>query len=189
MLDIALTGSRFSGKNSVSFYFKKMNIPIFDADIVLKYILNFNKDVIKKSNFFLESTFQHQTFINPFSISNDSDFDKILDIALPYLNDVYKRFREDNRGKPYTIFMSSLIFYRDIRKFDKIINIYSPYDIRCSRVELDDIWIIDAEKRDDIKFNNKSDYVIHNYDDLEILPQILNIDNKIVDHYLGVSCV
>ena len=41
MLEIALTGCRYSGKTTIANKFKKIGVPVFDADTVLKFILNF----------------------------------------------------------------------------------------------------------------------------------------------------
>ena len=41
MLEIGLTGTRYSGKSTVGKVFNQIHIPVFDADTVLKFILNF----------------------------------------------------------------------------------------------------------------------------------------------------
>ena len=43
MLEIALTGCRYSGKSSVSKLFRKIGVPVFDSDTILKFILNNGK--------------------------------------------------------------------------------------------------------------------------------------------------
>ena len=42
MIEIGLTGCRYSGKTSVSKMFKQIGVPVFDADTILKFILNFS---------------------------------------------------------------------------------------------------------------------------------------------------
>ena len=44
MLEIALTGNRYSGKTKVSKVFNGIYIPVFDADTVMKFILNYRPD-------------------------------------------------------------------------------------------------------------------------------------------------
>ncbi|MCV2525401.1 MAG: dephospho-CoA kinase, partial [Candidatus Lightella neohaematopini] len=42
---IAVTGSIGSGKTTITNLFKKFNIPIIDADILAKELINFNKNI------------------------------------------------------------------------------------------------------------------------------------------------
>jgi len=39
MIKVGLSGNRYSGKTAVSKMFKQIGIPVFDADIVLKFII------------------------------------------------------------------------------------------------------------------------------------------------------
>ena len=39
MIKVGLSGNRYSGKTAISKMFKQIGIPVFDADIVLKFII------------------------------------------------------------------------------------------------------------------------------------------------------
>jgi dephospho-CoA kinase len=45
MLKVGLSGNRYAGKDAVSRLFEQIKIPVFDADIVLKFILNYNFEI------------------------------------------------------------------------------------------------------------------------------------------------
>ena len=40
MITLGLSGSRYSGKKTTVEVFKRIGIPVFDADLILKFILN-----------------------------------------------------------------------------------------------------------------------------------------------------
>ena len=40
MIKVGLSGNRYAGKDAVSRLFEQIRVPVFDADIVLKFILN-----------------------------------------------------------------------------------------------------------------------------------------------------
>ena len=42
MIKVGLSGNRYAGKDAVSRLFEQIRVPVFDADIVLKFILNYN---------------------------------------------------------------------------------------------------------------------------------------------------
>ena len=47
MINIGLTGNICSGYEQVAEIFKVFHAPVFDADIVLKFLLNYRQDIIR----------------------------------------------------------------------------------------------------------------------------------------------
>jgi dephospho-CoA kinase len=45
MIKVGLTGNRFSGKDTVCKLFEQIGVPVFNADVVLKFILNYNYEI------------------------------------------------------------------------------------------------------------------------------------------------
>ena len=45
MIKIGLTGNRYSGKDRVCKIFEQISIPVFQADVVLKFIINHNFEI------------------------------------------------------------------------------------------------------------------------------------------------
>ena len=45
MIKVGLSGNRYSGKDRVSKIFKQIGVPVFDADVVLKFILQYNYEL------------------------------------------------------------------------------------------------------------------------------------------------
>jgi dephospho-CoA kinase len=42
MFKVGLTGNRYSGKDTVASLFNKISIPVFDADVIVKFLINHN---------------------------------------------------------------------------------------------------------------------------------------------------
>jgi dephospho-CoA kinase len=45
MIKVGLSG-RYSGKDRTARVFKQIGVPIFEADVILKFILNYNEELI-----------------------------------------------------------------------------------------------------------------------------------------------
>ena len=43
MIKVGLTGNFHSGQNQVSEILEKLDVPVFDADLILKYLINYSK--------------------------------------------------------------------------------------------------------------------------------------------------
>ena len=45
MIKIGLSGNRYSGKNRVVNIFKQIGVPVFEADVIIKFILQHNYEL------------------------------------------------------------------------------------------------------------------------------------------------
>jgi dephospho-CoA kinase len=88
------------------------------------------------------------------------------------------------------IFESSILFERGWdSKFDKVISVFAPKEERVYRCKMDtdrrvdEIWTLFDKEMSELSKNNKSDYVIHNYDTgPDLLTQVNNIDLEITNY-------
>ncbi len=76
MFEVALTGCRYSGKTSVAKLFKKIDAPVFDADTILKFILNFRTYVDEPIKSNVGSFVYKNGFLDPNAFVTDSLFDR-----------------------------------------------------------------------------------------------------------------
>ena len=198
MVKIGLTGNRYSGKDAIAKLFEQIKIPVFNADVILKFILNFdinvNKDILDNYGEYIFTG--PDSMIDPKKIRSKKDFDRLVNFAEFELKRAYERFRLENRQSVYTIFHSSILFERGWDKdMDFNINVFAPKDIRsarCTKVTGQSAYAISElfkGEMDDLVKNKMSDYMIHNYPSATIAfgdscDQVNKIDRKIIDKYL-----
>ena len=192
MLEIALTGSRYSGKSTVSKVFNQIHIPVFDADTVLKFILNFRTYVEEPIKSNVGSFVYKGSHIDPNAFVCDSIFDRTIDVVEFELFQAWESFKKKNKNAAYVIFKSSILFERNWHtRFKKVISVFAPKDervLRCkyeTEMRIEYIWELLSKEMSELDKNSKSHYIIHNYDEApDIIEQINRIDEKIVNYYL-----
>ncbi|CAG7580540.1 MAG: Dephospho-CoA kinase [uncultured marine phage] len=182
---IALTGPRMSGKDKVCKKFLKLNnIPTFDADLAFKFILNYDEEVRNKAKRFFGDNSFFGMYINNAFFDSDRKIQKLLEIAEEKVFESFHRWRKKQNTK-YVIFMFAGIFEFpfNMKNFHSIINVFAPIDVRQMRVQYalgeDMDHILDDEYSPEKK-NVRSDYIIHNYDGLNLESQVYNVHNKII---------
>lgn len=192
MLKVALTGNRFSGKDTVSKLFNSISIPVFDADTCIKYLLCHNYEFSTKVKQKMANFFDGDSDIDPRRI-NTSAIDHCIDVIEPEIFNLYEKYCKRNNHSVYVIFKSSILFERGWnKKFDYTINVFTPVNQRIDRCRKEDgtsyadIYEFSNGEILDERKNMASDFVVHNYDGApDITKSINEIDTKIIDHYLN----
>jgi len=206
MITLGLSGSRYSGKDTTIQVFKRIGIPVFEADLILKFILNHNHELLGEVRRELGS----DIFINhqlDFRAFKKSTFDKVLDIVQDDLFNAYAKFndRMERKGAIYTIFHSSLLFEREWDKqVDMTISVFAPEGDRLKRARyMTNEGLLKVRERmntemDALEKNEMADFIINNFNNGEVvghiglqpeklpnlLKQVNQIDQKVIDEYL-----
>jgi dephospho-CoA kinase len=170
MIKVGLTGNYYSGYQQVAEIFEEMGVPVFDADVVLKFMINYSEkhvDKIKKS--FGEDIYNYG-LINTKMLENKKSFDKLLDVVQIDMIKSYEKWRIKNWNKCYTIFKSSILYERDLdNSMNFNITTYRPKNTRRndlithSSMPTTKIDSILNGEMDELIKNRKADYIIHNY--------------------------
>jgi dephospho-CoA kinase len=193
MLKVAVTGGIGSGKSVVCKIFRALNIPVFDADTESKNILNNNKKVRDQLiKLFGNNIYDNQNKINRQKLSSIifTDKSKILEvnsIVHPYVIMHYNDWLNVNVQFKYTILETAILFESGYEKLmDYIITVFAPENIRISRtIERDNCeksTVLEKMRNqinDEIKVQ-KSHCIIYNDDKQLVIPQILEINNQLV---------
>jgi dephospho-CoA kinase len=207
MITLGLSGSRYSGKDTVAHVFRRIGVPIFEADLILKFILNHNHELLGEVRRELGS----DIFINhqlDFRNLRKNTFDKVLDIVQDDLFNAYQKFNDkyERKGAIYTIFNSSILFEREWdRKVDLSISVFAPEGDRLKRARYMTneglLNIRDRMKTEmyPLEKNEMADYIINNFNNGDavvgniglqpaklpnLLKQVNQIDQKVIDEYL-----
>jgi dephospho-CoA kinase len=197
MIKVGLSGNRYSGKDRVSTLFEQISIPVFQADIVAKFILMYNyelqNDIMNKVGY---EYFNQDGLLDYNKVKSSGNFNKIIDIIEPDLFNAYKRFNERNKESIYSIFHSSILFERGWnKKMHYNINVFSSTNDRLERCKyltkktVSSIYNLAQGEMKDIDKSKYSDFVVHNYNDVNLtigdcLTQVNKIDQQIIDEYL-----
>jgi dephospho-CoA kinase len=196
MIKIGLSGTRYSGKDSVAKLFKQIGIPVFNADIVLKFILKYNYELLQEIRNRIGSRYFKEGVLDSNLIMRDDLFNDVLDIVIPDILMSYQNFEEKNKQSIYTIFHSSILFDREdiYNKMDYTISVYTPLVQRVDRAcfvmgdnSFDNRIFMNnllSTEKDELSKNKLSSFIIHNYNDIDILNQVNEIDKKLIDAYL-----
>lgn len=196
MLKVGLSGNRYSGKNRIVNLFKQIGVPVFEADVILKFILSHNYELQAEIADRVGRKYFKDGLLNTEKVKTDGKFSSILDIVEPELYRTWKRFIQKNNKAVYCIFHSSILFEKEWNKaMDINVTVFAPYADRIERCKfltnksVSSIYSLTKLEMDDLDKNNLSDFVIHNYNNDspfygDTLTQVNDIDKKIVDKFL-----
>lgn len=196
MLKVGLSGNRYSGKNRIVNLFKQIGVPVFEADVILKFILSHNYELQAEIADKVGRKYFKDGLLNTEKVKTDGKFSSILDIVEPELYRTWERFIQKNNKAVYCIFHSSILFEKEWNKaMDINVTVFAPYADRIERCKfltnksVSSIYSLTKLEMDELDKNNLSDFVIHNYNNDspfygDTLTQVNDIDKKIVDKFL-----
>lgn len=196
MLKIGLSGNRYSGKNRVAKLFKQIGVPVFDADVILKFILNYNYELQSEVSDKVGRVYFKDGKLNEEKIKSDGKFAQIIDVVEPELYRAWENFLEKNKKSIYCIFHSSILYEREWNKgMDSSISVFAPYADRVDRCKyltnksVSSIYSLSKLEMDELEKNKLANFVIHNYNNDspfygDALTQVNNIDKIIIDKFI-----
>lgn len=193
MIKVGLTGTRFSGKDNALTYFKKIGIPVFDADTVIKFILNYNWEIVEEIKLKLgNEIFDSNSRLDYNKLVSMGNFSNVLHLIEDDLFFAYDRFNEKNNKLIYSIFNCSVLLEQQWNnKMDYTISVYAPFIERVDRAKkyfgttaVSKITSLLSKENSELGKNKLADYVIHSYGEHNIYTQIHKIDQEIIDNYL-----
>lgn len=186
---IGLTGGIGSGKTTVAEIFaEKPDVVVYIADQRAKWIMN-NSEKVKKElilnfgdNAFLNGEI-NRDFLSKIVFNNPEKLKLLNEIVHPAVREDFSVFAQ--KHKAYIIIYEAAILFETNSqdKFDFIIHVYTPQEIRIQRVKKrdklteEDILQRIKNQWSDSKKNLQSHYVILNQDITETATQIQNIYN------------
>lgn len=190
---IGITGGIGSGKSTVARVFSILGIPIYFADDRAKWLMENNANLIKevKNAFGSESYFAdgrlNRKFLSAEVFSHPEKTKTINSLVHPAVKEDFETWANCQHS-PYVLKEAALLFETGSHKeLDKIITVTSPIKVRINRVLMRDSHrsegqlnsIIDQQMPDEEK-TSKSDFVIKNVDTKLLIPQVLQLHEKLL---------
>jgi dephospho-CoA kinase len=191
MIKVGLSGNRYSGTDQICDIFRKLTIPVFEADVVLKFIINHDITVSSDIKSKLKHIHNDAGYLDPRNIKSKKEAEIVLDCAQYELMSAYNKFSEKNQSSIYTIFHSSVLFEKGWNKLmNHNIAVFCPKITRMERCreltknKISDIAYLMRTEIDDLDKNKMANFVVHNYEGRKALDQVHQIDQFVIDSYL-----
>jgi len=191
-MQIGVTGGIGSGKSLVCKIFNSMGIPIYEADFRAKELTN--KDEVVKEK--ILTTFGKKSFLNnrlnkvylAQEVFNNTEKLKQLNAIIhPAVADDYDIWQSQFKNYKYVIKEAAILFESgSFKTCDKVILVDAPRNIRMKRVIQRDLVSEDeVEKRMNNQWSSEkkaelSDFIIMNDGSKALIPQVMDIHNKLM---------
>ena len=191
MLKIGITGGIGSGKSTVCRVFIALGIPVFEADLIAKELMNTNQEIHKKLvNLFGASVYHSdhtvdRKYLAGIVFNNPSLLAQLNEIVHPVVRETFFSWCKKQQST-YIIHEAAILFESGFYKMmDKTIAVVTSENERIQRVMKRDGLTLELVKEriknqwtDDERIK-LADFVIGNNDNELIIPQIIEIDKKI----------
>lgn len=194
MIKVGITGGIGSGKSVVGQFFKIIDIPVFEADIEAKKIINHSAIVRSKMiMFFGEDIYLPNQTINRKKLAeiifnSPSSLQKVNSIIHP---EVRKNFNEwaDQQNSEYVIHEAAILFESGFYKMmDFMILVTTPIETRIERVikrdnvSKEDVIVRMNRQWGDSEKIKLSNLVLTNDNTELIIPQLIELDKNLRRH-------
>ncbi len=192
-LKIGLTGNYLSGINDITASFKRYGIPVYDCDLMIKYLLyNSQEHIEKVRELFGEHVFNEGVIdVKKFDGSDESGelhFNVLLKLLYDDIKGYYETWRLKHKKSLYTIFKSNILYESGFHtQMDHNICVFRPIKFRATELYKFHSYayewaykLLESEMEEKHK-STYSTYTIYNYDNYNksVEDQISDIHNTI----------
>jgi len=191
---IGITGGIGAGKTTVAKFFSVLSIPVYYADDRAKWLMA-NDQTLKAEiiqafgkDAYTDDQVLNRAFLADKVFSDEENTKTINSLVHPAVRKDFQQWANEQQS-PYVLKEAALLFESgSYKELDKIINVSSPLKIRIARILLRDPQrtleqvngIIDKQLPDEDK-NALADFVIKNSDNKLIIPQVLEIHQRLLE--------
>jgi dephospho-CoA kinase len=189
MLKIGLTGGIGSGKTIVAHLFEIIGIPVYYADNRTKLLMNTKPELREAiiKNFGERSYINNElnrSYLASVVFNDRQKLDLLNSITHPAtINDAEEWMHRQHT--PYAVKEAALLFESGAaEKLDYIIGVYAPQHIRVKRVMArDNLTTEEVMKRISKQLDEEMkmklcDFVVTNNEQVQVIPQVLELDKK-----------
>ncbi len=189
---IGVTGGIGSGKTTVCKVFRLLGIPVFEADVIAKEIINTNENLRGRiSQLFGSDVYNSDGFIKRKKLADivfrdERKLNQLNGLVHPAVRDEFLLWSEQKKNYPYVVLEAAILFESGFDSLtDYTILVTAPEDERLKRVVLrDGSSTAEVKERMDRQFPERkkqelADIVLQNDNRHLIIPDIIKIDKKL----------
>jgi dephospho-CoA kinase len=192
---VGITGGIGAGKSLICKLFSLLGIPIYYADDRAKSLLESDKLLIKEiKKYFGDAMYSKEGILDRKSLASIvfkdyTQLDILNKLVHPAVVRDYESWEKQNSDSLYTLREAAIMFesntYKDL---DKIILVDAPIELRIERIQkrdnrpIDEIKAIVERQWTSEQKLKLSHFIINNDEENMVIPQVLDIHNKIIAH-------
>lgn len=191
-VQIGVTGGIGSGKSLVCAIFKKLGVPVYDADHHAKELMTTDGilvEAIKKEfgplSYHPDGSL-NRAFLAEHVFHDEKKLAKLNALVHPRVKHCFHQWLQDHAKAPYIIKEAALLFEANTtQSLSGVIVVSAPEDLRVQRVTKRDphrtveqiLAIVEKQLPDEEKVK-RADYIIVNDETSLVIPQVLALHQK-----------
>ena len=185
---LGITGGIGSGKSVVSHLLNIMNIPVYNCDDEAKHLNNTHPEIRKElialvgGKVYNADGVLNKGVLASFLFKDSINASQVNSIIHPRVKEHFIQWKAEYACNSLVGIESAILFESGFSNLaDKIVVVYAPEKVRIQRAMLRDnaseeavYKRIASQMRDEDKCR-LADYIVKNYDDMALIPQIFDI--------------
>ena len=193
-LQVGITGGIGAGKSMVCQIFRRLGVPVYDADGRAKDLMTTDTVLIEtiKKEFGLlayrPDGALDRVYLSQATFGHPERLEKLNNLVHPRVADDYQAWWMAHQTSMYLLREAALLYEAGSYKtVDKIIVVTAPESIRISRImardphrSQEDIKAIMKSQWPEAEKLRRADYIIHNDDQHMVIPQVLQLHSEFI---------
>lgn len=118
MIKVGLTGNFHSGHRTIITKFEELGVPVFDADLIFKFMINYDDKIVKKIEKHFGVDVYRYCLLDFKRFDTNRKFEALFDVVKGDIFRCWHNWNVLNSDREYTIFLSSVLF--ELRLNDKM---------------------------------------------------------------------
>lgn len=203
-LKIGITGGIGSGKSTVCSIFSHLGVPVYNADIRAKQLMQEDEELKKKLRLafgwdvYDKDGVLDRAYLAKIVFNNPPQLQILNKIVHPAVFDDYDEWVKEQAlaGHPYSIKEAALLIETEsYKQLDKLIVVTCPIDIRLERItKRDNIRREEVLKRIENQLSDKerlkhADFVIKNATNYSLIEQVLELHQIFIREFSSAETV
>jgi dephospho-CoA kinase len=192
MLKVGITGGIGSGKTYVCKLFAEKGVPVYNADLRARFIMNHDVSVKEQIvQLFGEHAYRNEelnrTFIAEQVFKDKAKLEQLNAIVHPAVGKDYEVWLSEHQHEPYTLKEAAIMIEtRGYKLLDYLILVTAPKEIRINRIKerdsltQEDIIARMDKQMDDAEKIKFADFVIENNGDDSLADKVNTLHEQLI---------